>query len=54
MSKVKIRKVLEEHIEDPGSPGQCSCGWALWDGTVEECRSAYRDHVAAYVDEGLS
>lgn len=38
--------ILAAHVEDLESPGSCSCGWELWDGSVEECRAAYRDHVA--------
>lgn len=47
------RTVLEQHIEDLHAPGACSCGWELWDGTVDECRAAYRDHVNAYLCETL-
>lgn len=46
-----IRTVLETHTEDLDSPGACSCGWEPWDGTVTECRNAYRNHVAAYLKE---
>lgn len=47
------RIVLDQHVEDLSSPGTCSCGWELWDGTVDECRDAYRNHVSAYLVESL-
>lgn len=48
------RAVLQEHIEDLARPGECSCGWERWDGSMKECRASYRNHLAAYLKEDAS